>query len=479
VPALIFPSMHRLRILPVWLAAIVAATALDSVRPAQSAPIDLVARAAGQELTAERVADLVAHSEIPLTASNIGAAVDLWISYQLLGYAGARGDAIARDTQFVDAHMWQDIITMRGRRFYEVVRTRFPAPDTTNLEAKYAQAESFAAQHILILMPQDGAGMSDQKQDSLRRVALDIRARVTSANFSAMAKEHTQDPGSKETGGTYAMFPAGQMSEAFEKAVRAAKPGEIAPGLVKTEHGFHIIRRHLLSEVRNEFIASLSQADEAVHAAAYLAKLRADYGLAFLPGAAAKIKLVATSTAPDATRRDTTVIATTRLGPFTAGRLAKWIEVIPTQNNLPALLATAPDSTILRLTAQVITQELIGAEAAKSGVQLTADELRQIREGFATMVSIASQNLRIDAVSLADSARTPVARERLAAVRADRAIDELFKTNGQSFVEITPSLAAALRAKYPSRVNNDALAPALLRAAAIRAATDSLKIKKD
>ncbi len=61
-------------------------------------------------------------------------------------------------------------------------------------------------------------------------------------DFEALAKEFSEDPGSKETGGLYEKVPMGQMIPEFEKAALALNPGEIAPNLVRTKFGYHIIK---------------------------------------------------------------------------------------------------------------------------------------------------------------------------------------------------------------------------------------------
>ncbi|MEZ5346213.1 MAG: peptidylprolyl isomerase [Pyrinomonadaceae bacterium] len=61
-------------------------------------------------------------------------------------------------------------------------------------------------------------------------------------DFAELAKEFSEDPGSKENGGLYENVPMGQMVPAFEKAAVALQPGQIAPELVKTKFGYHIIK---------------------------------------------------------------------------------------------------------------------------------------------------------------------------------------------------------------------------------------------
>lgn len=61
------------------------------------------------------------------------------------------------------------------------------------------------------------------------------------ADFAALAKAHSSDPGSKDQGGVYANTPRGQFVPPFDEAVWTGKIGAIQ-GPVQTEFGFHVIK---------------------------------------------------------------------------------------------------------------------------------------------------------------------------------------------------------------------------------------------
>jgi parvulin-like peptidyl-prolyl isomerase len=61
------------------------------------------------------------------------------------------------------------------------------------------------------------------------------------ANFAALARTHSIDPGSKDKGGDLGVVRKGRTRPEFEEAVFGLKPGRISE-IVKTAYGYHIIR---------------------------------------------------------------------------------------------------------------------------------------------------------------------------------------------------------------------------------------------
>jgi peptidyl-prolyl cis-trans isomerase D len=82
-----------------------------------------------------------------------------------------------------------------------------------------------------------------EQKDSVKRKANEVFAKIKGgANFDEMAKQYSDDPGSKGNGGDLGWFGKGQMVPPFEKAVFSmSRPGLVA-NLVETDFGFHIIK---------------------------------------------------------------------------------------------------------------------------------------------------------------------------------------------------------------------------------------------
>ena len=67
-----------------------------------------------------------------------------------------------------------------------------------------------------------------------------------------LAKEFSEDPGSKEKGGLYEGIAEGSFVPEFEKAAFSLKPGEIYAELVPTKFGFHIIKLEKFGETKGQ-----------------------------------------------------------------------------------------------------------------------------------------------------------------------------------------------------------------------------------
>jgi len=109
--------------------------------------------------------------------------------------------------------------------------------------SRFEQPEMVRAAHVLIATKdiQSNTELSeDQKKEKLK-VAEDVLKKAKDGgDFAKLAKEYSDDPGSKDKGGEYT-FPRGQMVPAFEAAAFSLKTNEVS-GIVTTPFGYHIIK---------------------------------------------------------------------------------------------------------------------------------------------------------------------------------------------------------------------------------------------
>ncbi|PIU01172.1 MAG: hypothetical protein COT74_01315 [Bdellovibrionales bacterium CG10_big_fil_rev_8_21_14_0_10_45_34] len=102
---------------------------------------------------------------------------------------------------------------------------------------EFSSEEQIKARHILIKFDANNS----QSKDVARKQIDEIHPRAVGENFEALAKEFSQDVGSKEQGGDLGYFGQGRMVPEFEKVAFSLKPGQVSEP-VETQFGFHIIK---------------------------------------------------------------------------------------------------------------------------------------------------------------------------------------------------------------------------------------------
>lgn len=118
---------------------------------------------------------------------------------------------------------------------------------------QYKQAEERRASHILILAEK---GVSDEVAKAAAAKAQDLAEKLRKApgEFAALAKQHSQDPGSAAKGGDLDWFRRGMMVKPFEDSAFTLQEGQIS-GVVRSDFGFHIIK---VTGVRAEQVRPLA-----------------------------------------------------------------------------------------------------------------------------------------------------------------------------------------------------------------------------
>lgn len=122
-------------------------------------------------------------------------------------------------------------------------------------QARYMQGEERKARHILLTVEPD-ASPEVRKEVRAKAESLLKAVRANPSKFAELAKENSQDPGSKESGGDLGFFGRGTMVKPFEDAAFALKAGEVS-GIVESDFGLHIIQ---LEEIRGGQGKTLEQA---------------------------------------------------------------------------------------------------------------------------------------------------------------------------------------------------------------------------
>src|SRR5205814_9296979 len=147
--------------------------------------------------------------------------------------------------------------------------------------------------------------LSEEKKKEKKQQMEKLLERVRKGeDFAALAKEFSEDPGSKNQGGEYT-FPRGQMAPEFETAAFSLKTNQISD-IVTTQFGYHIIKLYEkipaqkleLDKVKDDLKEQLARNEvQDKMLPVYLKKLKQDAGLEYLNGATAPVDSSAESPA--------------------------------------------------------------------------------------------------------------------------------------------------------------------------------------
>jgi parvulin-like peptidyl-prolyl isomerase len=174
-----------------------------------------------------------------------------------------------------------------AKKYYESHKEQFVQPGDPD--------GSIRASHILVMARK---GDPESKHtEALKKVnELLAELKKNPNNFEALAKANSEC-GSAAQGGSLGAFQKGQMVPEFENAAFALKEGEIS-GVVKTDFGYHIIRRDALvkatqlpfDQVKTQLISYLTGMKKQELLNAYLEKLLKEAGFKLLIPAAPAAK---------------------------------------------------------------------------------------------------------------------------------------------------------------------------------------------
>jgi peptidyl-prolyl cis-trans isomerase D len=141
-------------------------------------------------------------------------------------------------------------------------------PSDEVLQERYAQAgrrfvepEQRLASHILFRVPANSDAETERAALEKAEAAL-AAARAEGADFAAIAREQSEDPGSKNTGGDLGWLERGFTDAAFEEALFAMEAGTLSEP-VKSAEGWHVIQ---LREVRPEVAKPFDEVREELRA---------------------------------------------------------------------------------------------------------------------------------------------------------------------------------------------------------------------
>lgn len=120
-------------------------------------------------------------------------------------------------------------------------------------KASFTTPGQWKARHILIQVAPNAA-MAEK--EAAQKKAQEILAKIQAGeSFEELAKQFSDDPGSKSKGGDLGWFGPGVMVKPFQDALKAMKVGEVSK-LVQSPFGFHIIK---LDDVKPEVVRPFAE----------------------------------------------------------------------------------------------------------------------------------------------------------------------------------------------------------------------------
>ncbi|MDF2865288.1 MAG: prsA [Clostridia bacterium] len=133
--------------------------------------------------------------------------------------------------------------------YIEKIKKDLPDEEVaTYLKTTYGETvdmNEFITRHILFstIDTQTNAAMADDKKAEVKVKAQAALARVLAGeDFAKLAKELSEDTGTKENGGLYKMYLDENTATQYRDAVKTLAVGATTTALVETSYGYHIIK---------------------------------------------------------------------------------------------------------------------------------------------------------------------------------------------------------------------------------------------
>lgn len=429
-----------------------------------SAHADVAAEAGGQELSANRLADIVVSPKkgVRVNRETVDFVANAWVDYTLFGQAAARGQ-LPTDSASIAAALWPEISELKGNHWHDTLMARRGAVDSSAVDSVYNETDVRVLQHILF-----GARAN---ADSAARKAAYLKAEGAlkkiqgGANFGALASQISEDAGSKVDSGYLPPSPHGRFVVPFDSAGWKLDPGQVS-GIVKTDYGYHILKRPVLAQVRGRLTQFVAGRAGARLDSIYMDSLAILNNLDIASGAPREMR--AAALAPDDARNSKKVLVHYKGGTLTLGDYVRWIRALPPQYS--SQLKTANDDMLNRF-ARILTQNvLLLRQADSAGVRLSGEEWQGIstayRANLDTLAAMMGLERTVDSsVAIGD-------RLRVANLKVDRYFDDL--VSGKTRLRPLPAaLATILRERTPYKVYAAGVSRATEIATAKKAARDS------
>jgi PPIC-type PPIASE domain len=433
------------------------------LRDAFTAHPQIAGTAAGETLSVQRLASVVGHAQrYPVTPDVVSGVASIYLDYAVFAASLGRSRDL-HDSALVVAAQWPVVAQLKWEHYHDRVtaaRGRLSQPEA---DSAFREGSVRLFQHILVRVPETALPrVAQQKREEAERLLRQLTTQH-GANFTRVAGQYSEDPQSKARGGYLPATPRGQYVPTFDSAAWALAPGAMT-ALVRTNYGFHIIRRPPLAEVRDSFRVELERSRNLRLDSLYLDSLASARHLEVASGAAALVRQAVPQIV--VARQDDRSLAKYRGGAFRVRDLARWLLVI--DPSVVRGIGTMTEGQLTQLVTLLAQRDLLLQQADSAGVGLTPEDWREVRAQHDSSVALLEGALGLSPETLKDSAGTPAARAKLAMAHVDGYIDRVSQGVAQLYA-VPPFLAGALREGETWSLNQAGIARALESAQAIRA----------
>ncbi len=398
-----------------------------ALRDAFSSRADVVARANDQTLTVDRLAGWAGENkDLPLDPLTLGRVSHAWVDYTLFAEALAGGKDL-HDSATAAATMWPMVSQLKWQKLHNRLTAR-ESLTPQQVDSAYAAGQVRVFQHILFQVPQNAADSIDKRKHRQAEQVLP-QARMAGARFAQLAVRYSEDPSAKAAGGSLGLATPGQFVREFDSVAWQLAPGAVSP-IVKTQFGYHIIRRPPLAEVRDSFRVGLESRITRELDSIYVDSLDIKRRIKPVDRAPEYVRNAAQDL--DAARTSNRVLVTYRGGALRVRDLMRWLGALNPQ--LVQSLPTAGDQQISQFLKAIAQRQLLLEQADSARITLSPDDWRQIREEHDSTIAMLTAILNLTPEVLRDSAgASSEARVNFASARVNDYLDRVLKKRARYF----------------------------------------------
>jgi len=299
---------------------------------------EAVARVGDEEITVDELATYMTDRGYGVNRGDARRALDEMVDSRLVRER-ARERHELTPVESLQVNEWREILTLN--QFREDVIYADLEVDEAALRDWYEEnaEEQVRARHILIRASEEMS--PEEREAALARADSLLEVARSGADFAALARENSEDPGSAPRGGDLGFFNRSDMVAPFSAAAYETESGTIHPQVVESPFGFHIIKveertRPEFEEMREEIESELLSPKRSEAQNQYIVEMMETSGLEFYEQNVDRlIALIGSGdTSGPSDEERAAKLATFEGGEITVGEIWDLYETLPPANRL-------------------------------------------------------------------------------------------------------------------------------------------------